>query len=310
MAHQGNICPYCARPCLIGGEKPEHPIPAALGASLSVDTVCEPCNAWSGREIDQPFLEDDWVLEYRSQSGVVDPRRGSRARPPRSPFLRGGFTEEGDFVSLDEHGQPQMRSRIIDLGEGRFEIRASSEEEVARLLRRVERRTGKTAKLEAVTQHSSQPRIRNQIIVKPVIWQRMAAKIGLAVGSVVYDLDWRTGLDAGRLREWLNGEDAATEDGQSSGFVPRQVSGTPFEGFCENGEHLLLFLRSGEGTHLAVVLFGAVSFSVPVETSGEPTRRTAWRLDPKRPRVDGLTTLDVLLAGAAQRLLAEEGKAS
>jgi HNH endonuclease len=89
VAEVGKICAYCGRPVLTGDEKPEHAIPAALGSSLTVYTVCDPCNERVGKEVDQPFLEDEWVRVHRSESGVIDPRRGRKDRPVRSPLLEG-----------------------------------------------------------------------------------------------------------------------------------------------------------------------------------------------------------------------------
>jgi HNH endonuclease len=115
MGETADLCAYCAETALTGSERPEHPIPAALGASLIVKTVCDSCNTWAGKDIDQPFLSDDWVREHRSQSGLIDPRRGSKGRPVSSKLLQ-GYTDEGDFISIDRDGNPKLRSRIIEFG--------------------------------------------------------------------------------------------------------------------------------------------------------------------------------------------------
>lgn len=301
------ICAYCARQALTGTEKPEHPIPAALGSSLEVQTVCNRCNEWAGREIDQPFLNDDWVREHRSQSGVIDPRRGRKGRAVSSPMFSGGETEDGDFVSLDETGKPRLRSRIIDLGDNRFQIRTDSVEEMERLKKRVEQRTGKKITDESISHSSSRPRIQGRIVVDTLLWQREAAKIGLAVASHVYPLSWRTGIDASLLREWLHGIDASSADGKARGLALGSVNDSPFELIVDGPSHLLLFIRSGESTHLAVALLGSMLFTVPVNTTGAPTPRIAWKLDPHHPRKDGEASFDALLAGAAKRFIAEHG---
>lgn len=267
--------------------------------------MCDPCNVWAGREIDQPFLEDDWVRMHRSQSGVVDPRRGRRARGFSSPILR-GHTRDGDFVSLAEDGTPRVGSRIVDLGNERFQIRAGSMEEMERLKRRVERRTGKKITEEDIKSFSTQPRIEFRMVVDTLVWLREAAKIALAVSSVVYPEAWRSGADARRLREWLRGRDTLAPPGQPIGLVPQEVSGTPVEPLVEGAEHLVFFQTVRGATFLWIVLLGSVFVAIPVNTQERAAPRSAWKLDPTRPRADGETTLDMVFAEAAQRFPAEE----
>jgi HNH endonuclease len=76
MPEPSKLCVYCLQAELTGEEKPEHPIPASLGSSLTVTTVCDPCNEWAGREIDKPFMEDPLLTERRSMVDQRDPRRG------------------------------------------------------------------------------------------------------------------------------------------------------------------------------------------------------------------------------------------
>ena len=218
-------------------------------------------------------------------------------------MLSGGETEDGDFVSLDETGKPRLRSRIIDLGDNKFQIRTDSIEEMERLKKRVERRTGKKITDESISHSSSRPRIQGRIVVDTLLWQREAAKIGLAVGSHVYPASWRTSADASLLQEWLHGMDASSADGKARGLALGSVDDSPFELIVNGPSHLLLFMRSGESTYLAVVLLGAVLFTVPVNTTGAPTPRIAWKLNPRCPKENGETTLDSLSAEAALRFI-------
>lgn len=296
------ICAYCGQSVLAGDEKPEHAIPAALGSSLVVYTVCDPCNERVGKEVDQPFLEDEWVRVHRSESGVIDPRRGRKGRPARSPLLE-GYTDDGDHVSLDRDGKPRMRSRIIDFGDGNFQIRADSVEEMERLKRRVESRTGKAITDEKITHQSTNPQIRGRLTVNTLLWLREAAKIGLAIGSIVYPEDWRTGSDAGRLREWLDGEDTLAPPGQPIGLEPRQIAGTPIETFITKPEHLVFFQRAAGRTMVVIVLLGSAYVSLPVDTSGAAVPTIAWKLDPTRPKARGETTFDALMVDAAKRII-------
>jgi hypothetical protein len=92
---------YCAEQTLTEDERPEHPIPAALRAGLTVPTVCDDRNTWAGREIDKPFLQDDFILMLRAMHDVRDHRGGSnrQARVP-NPLAR-GVTDDGVRVVAD-----------------------------------------------------------------------------------------------------------------------------------------------------------------------------------------------------------------
>jgi hypothetical protein len=285
---------------LTGRERPEHAIPAALGSSLTVATVCEPCNARAGKEVDQPFLEDDWVRLHRSQAGIIDPRRGRKARGISSPILR-GYTEDGDFVRLDGDGVPRVGSRIVDLGDQKFQIRAGSIDEMDRLKRRIERQTGKKITEEDIKTVSTNPRIEFRIVIDTLVWLRETAKIGLAVSSEVYPEAWRSGPDASRLREWLRGEDQLAPAGLPIGLEPTDVAGTPLDALVDDVEHLLFFQQIRRTTFLWVVLLGSVFVAIPVNTREKAAPRKAWRLDPRRPRADGETTLSMVFAEAARR---------
>jgi len=167
------LCAYCVTNTLTGSEKPEHPIPAALGAvSLTVPTTCDLCNEWAGREIDQPFLRDDLIRAHRSLVDQRDPRRGGHARRVASPLLR-GRTAEGDYVAFDhELGRPVMGSRIVDLGGGRQEIRAGSEQEAARLLEKMRERAasaGQEIRVEAERRSQFRPEITAAVGTLPLV---------------------------------------------------------------------------------------------------------------------------------------------
>jgi hypothetical protein len=141
----GRIRTYCAQPALTGAEKPEHPLPAALGSSLEVYTACDPCNEWAAREIDQPFLADDWLRLHRSDYNVRDPRR-SKSRRVASPFKR-GFTADGVRVTIDDEWRPHLGAKIIDNEEtGEVTIQAGSAAEAERLLERVRKRAAAEGK--------------------------------------------------------------------------------------------------------------------------------------------------------------------
>jgi hypothetical protein len=79
---------------------------------LTVRTVGDPCNLWASRNIDQPFLRDDWVRLHRAEHDVRDHRR-RQARAVPHPFKR-GFTDEGVLVTVDDEWRPHLGSKIIE----------------------------------------------------------------------------------------------------------------------------------------------------------------------------------------------------
>jgi hypothetical protein len=308
MTEVEELCAYCIVTALTGEEKPEHPIPAALGSSLTVPTVCDPCNEWAGREIDQPFLADQLLREHRSMADQRDPRRGAKARRTRSQILQ-GHTAEGDYIAFDhELGWPVMGSRIVELGEDRSQIRAGSQAEADRLLEIVRKRAaaeGKEARIEAVEHGQARPEITARMMMRTDVWRREAAKIGLAVGSLVYPPAWRLSVDAALLREWMHNRDASTEDGAAPPLVPGGLElGVEL---ARDREHLLLFKQGpGRVTELVIVLFGRAAFGVPVDTSGAPAPTIAWRLDWRNPKADGTTTSTALFMDAAERQISAQ----
>ena len=308
MPDRSELCAYCLTAVLGGEEKPEHPIPASLGASLTVPTVCDQCNQWAGREIDQPFLADSLLQAGRSIAGQRDPRRGRKARLTASPLLQ-GHTADGDFITVDpESGQPNRRSRIVDLGEARQQIRAGSETEAQRLLQRARKRAaaeGKEIKIEQEERGELQPEIIVNFSMRTDVWRREAAKIALAVGSVVYPPPWRFSDDAHRLREWMNNRDSSRQDGQAPPLVPTHVESGSW--LAEGDEHLIFFMRLKDAVHACVCLFGSSYFAVPVDSTGMAVPQRAWRLDWRRPSRDGSTTWDELLTRAVVRRSDQQG---
>lgn len=302
MTEPSELCVYCLSTKLTGKEKPEHPIPASLGARLTVPTVCDICNEWAGRNIDQPFLAEDFLRERRSAVDQRDPRR-QRNRRLSSPLLR-GYTADGDFVSFD-YGleRPVMGSRIVDLGDGRFQIRAGSEDEAQRLMEKIHRRAiseGKKAKLEEVERGESKPRINATVVLRPDVWRRASAKIGLGVASIVYPPGWRISTDAQRLRDWMHNRDPSSDDGSVPPLIPSTPQ--PMVPIARADEHLLFFMQADDGvTYLVVVLFGTEHFSVPVDSGKWPVPDQAWRLDWRNPSDGGATTWNALLVDAALR---------
>ncbi len=308
MIDAAKACAYCGEPVLTGSERPEHPIPQALGGSLEVFTVCDPCNTRAGREVDQPFLRDPLVAGYRNLVGQQDVRRADTV--VASPFLQ-GVTAEGDRVTIDNTRQPRLGSRIVRREDGTVQIRVGSDEERDRLLDRERRRAARSGQQVSIVSEErgrTQPRINVSLELDLLIWRRMAAKIGLAVGSIVYPAGWRTSPDARRLRDRMNGVDRTTEDGVAPPLGPTQLpEGAPL---AEEDEHLIFFVGGDAGTILGTVFFGTLTVAVLVDTTGAPAPASAWRLHWRGGETRLIaTTTEELVGGAAVRLMRTSGDA-
>jgi hypothetical protein len=195
-----------------------------------------------------------------------------------------------------------MGSRIVDLGEGRFQIRAGSDEEAARLmaiLRRRAQREGKEATLEASEVREERPTITGRLEVRTDLWRRAGAKIALAAATEAFPPGWSTGADAVLLRAWLRDRDPSTSDGTAPGLVPqRPPAGVDLS---PDDEHVVFFMRFGDGiTYVVVSLFGRSMIALPVESSGKTVPTRAWRIDWRRGTV-ATSTLAQLVVHAVDR---------
>jgi hypothetical protein len=292
----GRICAYCGEPRLDGYQRAEHPIPAALGSSLKVYTVCNGCNGRANVEIDKPFLSDPLLLSAWSLAGVRDPRRGQRSRVPRSPL-----------VYLDEQGVPRQTPRVVDLGEGRYQVRASTEEEAQELLEEFTRRRlrdGFKVNFESREHRSGRPEIRSTVSTHVHTWTKAASKAALAIGSYVDPEEWRTGSDASRLREWMRAEDQSRADNVAPGMLPRHAPDRLKGLLSSTAEHLVFFHRRDDQVLLNVALFGGqCCYSIPVGSAEDSVPEHAWLLDSRRPRTSGETTWSQLLNETVRRVV-------
>lgn len=302
----GTICPYCGDAALLGTERPEHAIPAALRAGMVVYTVCDECNTWAGEEIDQPFLADDFILLLRSEHDIRDPRGGPRRQRRVLSPLGHGFTADGIRITLDENWVPSMTGRIFeDEDSDEYRIVAGTHEELRKLTDRVTRRAaakGLTASAGQPVEGSVQPQVRGQLQVRPWVWRREIAKIALACGSVAYPEEWRRSEDADLLRTWMRDAKALPYD-----HCPiERVADTELQHAFPAPAHGMFFMRGAVSTILTVVLFGDIAFKIPVDTAGRGVPQIAWYLDPNRPVDQGETTFGRLMMNAALRKLGEE----
>jgi hypothetical protein len=286
VLRHGTICAYCGEQRLTGVEKPEHPIPAAIGSSAKVWTVCDDCNRRASRDIDKPFLSNTLILELRSRFDIRDHRRANSRRVP-SPLMR-GETDEGIFMWVDHDDKVHMTPRTIRDADGTpVQIVGATEEEVRRLAEREIKRAerdGSTLEFGPSERRRYRPELKQTITDRPEVFSRMAGKIALGLASSVYPESWRLSEHAEQLRELMGGRiflanPFETVDEKSIGLV------------LPEPQHGAFFVKvSGTRTLLMIVIFGHFVWALEVDSSGREAPHQAWKLDPRRPRSDGRTT--------------------
>jgi hypothetical protein len=297
-------CVYCGKPVLTGNERPEHPVPHALGSSLEIFAVCDPCNTWASVNVDQPFLRDGWVRWHRADHDIRDPRRPHRA-PPHP--LRAGFTDEGVRVTIDAHGRPTLGAKIIEETSTRVRIRAGSLEEANRLRAKAERRAAAEGYECRVEREESSPGplwVNIDFSVDVGVWAQMAAKVALGIGSLAYQPEWRTSDDAHRLRCLLRDDNPHDHNGRPVvGLMPARLEpDNTLRFLAEPPEHVIFFQRSYDGAaRVHLILFGEMIVPMVIDTADREVPTTAWVLDPRRPRANGETTFDELMIAAVRR---------
>lgn len=140
-------------------------------------------------------------MDLRFQAGIPD-RRGKLLQ--RSPLLT-GVTEDGRRIELGLDGTPELRNSVIrrDPETGEVHIRAPDQPTLDKLIDRERRRAeaeGKTWKRGRQTPVSDQPHVSGSAIVVPGRWERMAAKVSLALLAEAQPPVWRGSPSAALLR--------------------------------------------------------------------------------------------------------------
>jgi hypothetical protein len=193
------ICSYCAKATLTGDDEPEHAIPAAINGRYTTRTVCVSCNRWAGQYIDFPWLNDPIVLDVRRTAKVPD-RRGNLLQ--RSPLLA-GTTDDGRRVALGADGKPVLLNSVVDRGDDQVRIIAPDEATLDALMEREKRKaeaTGKTWTPGVSQRREDRPYVEVSSEISPAVWERMGAKMGLAILADTMPSDWRTSSSADLLR--------------------------------------------------------------------------------------------------------------
>lgn len=271
------VCAYCGKATLAGTEEPEHAIPAAINGRFTTRSVCVPCNRWAGQEIDQPWLNDPFVLDVRFEARIPD-RRGKLLQ--RSPLLA-GVTEDGRRIELGPDGIPELRNSVVrrDPETGEVHIVAPDQETLDKLVDRERKKAeadGKTFTAGAQGAMSERPQVSGTAMVSPGRWERMAAKAALALLAEARPAGWRRSLSAELLRTRMRDAKRAVSE------VPL-VSSDAVEAFAASPASAINVLTVGGHPILNVSLVGilTIRFALAGDLKGADL---AWVSDPLDPR--------------------------
>lgn len=92
----------------------EHVIPAAIGGTLEIFSVCQECNSNLGKKFDEPFLRTPWVGLYRKawnlkrQDKVRKNINRSIANPLKGAILQGDQARDY-FISFNSENIPSAK---------------------------------------------------------------------------------------------------------------------------------------------------------------------------------------------------------
>jgi hypothetical protein len=308
--HTGKRCFYCGGP-LTGHERPEHIIPAAIGAELVTHRVCDACNTRAGEEVDQPWLGDPHVLPLRMMHTVLDRRdQPVRPRPVRATL------DDGRVALVAEHGthfeiRPLPRV-IVDEAAGTVHVEASRDD-MDKIAARLEKEHG--------TLRWSTPRPGPTTVTATAtrelsieMWPRFAAKVTLGIMSLVVDDSWLDADVAKALRTvlWSGARqvNVLEEPGWAWAAVPVAIDRRkPPGSLLEGGEHLVCFESEVERAALVIVVFGDLLYRVRIPAPDVPKISPAWLLHSGRRETLAMpwAILSCVLEG---RRIEREGTAS
>lgn len=262
---------------LTGSDDPEHAVPAAINGRFTTRTVYVACNRWAGEEIDQPWLDDPFVQHIRFTHGIPD-RRGNTIES--DPLLT-GTTADGRRITLGRDGRPKQLNSPVDRSKlpSEFRISARDQEDLDRLTDRELRRAGKTREDVALPSPQvveDQPAIEGRIEVNPGRWERIAAKMTLALLAENQAPEWRVSPSAHVLRERMRDLDRKATD------VRIQQQADSFRAFAAEPSTAIVVSSHGGAPAALVSLLGAFMIVVPLEDDLRDLE-VGWVSDPLDP---------------------------
>lgn len=298
------LCWYCGRPWLRVGDPPDHFLLAALGARLTTDRCCAPCNRALNTRVDQPALSDWLIAIERRRAGLRDTRRGAgRSRQAARPEQH-VTTPDGARVVADLSHPDLIPVQVTEDDQGVLVVGGRADER-HRLAERIERTARERGRQVTVREQPIPPKFHVSIRADFAVWPRFIARAALgALSREGWSDEWLQSDAARRLRGWL--WDGKPRDDTGAGPLHGLLRRPPTWAAraCPQGGHLLAWYPGRDGrAALHVVLFGRHWQTVIVDPGSETTPISAWRIALNKPaeRTDFRTLADALYRQATGR---------
>ena len=282
-------CPYCGEPLNARPTHAEHALPRALGGALEVDAHLD-CGDLLNRTVDEPLVQCIPVVKVRADYGIPD-RYGKRPHPPAFTGIDAAGARSTlrllPYARVDIHHRPHEQVEEDDSITVRFDP-DENEDVIERKIAAARRRS---PNVRAVTQRGSRKGgYRVGGFKTPLYgWPKLAAKVGLAVGSLVAEAEWLEGETAGHLREvlWASPK-------EKTHLALNMAPGDPPENSAVRGallppEHLIWTSHSPAGlASVCIYLFAEWFLPVPLALTpeeGRLVRDYAWLIEPRLAKV-------------------------
>ena len=283
------LCPYCGDALDARPTHAEHPLARAFGGALVIEAHLD-CGDRLNREVDEPLLHCLPVVKMRSDYAIPD-RYGN---PPK-PFSLVGTDERGGRSTLrllplarvDLRHHPH--EEVAD--DGTVTVRFDHTEDKEVIERKMATVRQRDPNARGVLQRGSRRggyRVSG-IRIPAHAWPRLAAKVGLAVGSLVAEPKWLEGETAGHLREVL-----WASPRQKTYLALDMAPSDPPENSAARGallppEHLIWTSHTPAGLASACLyLFAEWFLPVPLALTheeGRLVRDYAWLIQPRQAKM-------------------------
>ena len=262
----------------------EHPLPRAVGGhGFSSPDYDDPCNKRTGREVDQPFVEHEFVRALRHRYGIRD----ARGQIPPAPRLYGD-SEDGGRGFLELGAEPRVRRvpRRIRKDSTGTTLITEIDDGVAIAAKELPRMEQRARELysdggfrieTSIEQIKDEGELSIPTSLSMTLWPRLVAKLGLAFGREGLGDDWLRSEDAARLRRLLWNEPNAPE----AQPLPEHVEACDaFALVAPPPTHLVYVGNFDFGCGLIAQLFGTLRYAVPLSDSITLAEPAIWTFDP------------------------------
>ena len=257
----------------------EHVFPDAMGGTLTIDRVCQPCNSLLGATVDVLLTDHALILLKRNQLGIAN-RTGNTPTLHRAFGLGSMDNDPDQRVRIIQdattgHLQPslihrEMRTKTDDGNELiSVIIDASQESEIAKIIQRVRKREGfPPLNVEELTKQVESAKAQMGTIENPTIMHKMkidTADYKRAIAKIIYEIAWlwlgELYLDdpaAARLRLYIL---SGVEDENIRGKIDIGSDIPPFNYLWKNesNAHIAASVPSESIICIAVRVFDAMS---------------------------------------------------